>query len=1050
MSRARPSSAAGNDRLRALQALEPRRFVEVAGDPRGVGVLLDIDEAFGEVEFFHSATRSTRERFETSRLQRAFLSPHTRVYFRLRDERWRMGRVRNFLLEDDGSVTYEIRLPNRQEIDVPETALRARALSGAWQPAEVLALGAAETQRWFDARWPAREALIALRAAAQGLTGVASASVELVGHQLDAVRRILHDPLQRYLLADEVGLGKTIEACAVLRQTLLDDARATALVLTPAALVSQWERELSERFDLLPGEGRRVHVLAHGALDEDLPAPSLMVVDEAHKIEPQSSAFARLQRLAREAPKLLLLSATPPIGHEAALLALLQLLDPDRWAGESEARFAEHVARSQEYGRLLLGLRPDASAFVLKQRIAGALALFPEDPEVARFAERFQRAETPADRGEACARLRQHIADTYRIHQRLIRSRRADLEGWEFQPRGPGAVRVEEDDDPALQSGLLALEDWRAEAALVAESRPEAADDLGQRYLELQRALSVGELRHEELTPLFEGEAVLLTALAETLGGGAREARAAFITAVAQRQLRFLRQPSGGAAKLVVFVSDEELAATIAESLHAAEAEQVFDGAYGKSAAEAFAACPGPAIAVFGPSGEEGLNLHFADAILHGDLPTSVSRLEQRIGRLDRFGRTRGPIRHVIVCPAAEEDTPWSAWCDLLRDGFGIFDRPVSDLQFVLSEIEAEVRRRRLAGPQAVLDFREDLAGLLAQHRERLDEQYAMDQLAVGRESALALAEAFEEAEADEADLQIRVGSLLATTLQFGVRRESPDVFTLEWGPNTQLPERPWRSVFAPGLGRPLTWKRRLSVSRPKTALLRPGASLIDALERLLDWDDRGAAFATWRLEPGAGGPGEERLAFRLCWVIAPLNPPAEVLLPGEDGAALRRQAEAFLQPWTLTQHLGPDLRPIEDQAWLEILQRPYQPELEPVATGGRDFNLGSRPEWLRQVIDSQTFAQLCAKAAEEAAASLEASGGFRARVADATARAQRELDRRAARRELRGALDGAEAARRAAALDALVGDLVARPAVRLDCIGAMVVAGYSPQEGRR
>jgi ATP-dependent helicase HepA len=348
-----------------------------------------------------------------------------------------------------------------------------------------------------------------------------------------------------------------------------------------------------------------------------------------------------------------------------------------------------------------------------------------------------------------------------------------------------------------------------------------------------------------------------------------------------------------------VFVSDEELAATIAEGLRAAEAEQIFDGAHGKTAAEAFAACAGPAIAVFGPSGEEGLNLHFADAIVHGDLPSSVGRLEQRIGRLDRYGRTRGPIRHVIVCPAAEEDTPWSAWCDLLREGFGVFDRPVSDLQFVLADIEAEVRRRRLAGPQAVLDFRDELGSLLAQHRERLDEQYAMDQLAMGRESALALAEAFEEAEADEADLQVRVGGLLVSTLQFGVRREDPDVFALEWRPNTQLPERPWRSVFAPGLGRSITWKRRLSLSRPKTALLRPGASLIGALERLLDWDDRGAAFATWRFEPGTGGPGEERLAFRMCWVIAPPSPPAEALLPGEDRDALRRQAEAFLQrPW--------------------------------------------------------------------------------------------------------------------------------------------------------
>jgi ATP-dependent helicase HepA len=1047
VSRTRESSVGSGARGRmAVQSLAPRRFVDVADDPRGIGFLVGLDGDVGDVEFFHSATRAERQSIATGRLERTFLSPQTRVYLRLTDDRWRMGRVRNFFLEDDGSVTYEVRLPNQQDIDVPEAALRVRAFAGSWEPSEALALGAAETQRWFDARWPAREALIALRAAAQGLTGIASASVELVGHQLDAVRRILHDPLQRYLLADEVGLGKTIEACAVLRQTLLDDSQATALVLAPAPLLAQWERELINRFDLMPGRAGRVSVMPHNALGSDLAAPTILVVDEAHKISATSADFPHLARLAHEAPKLLLLSATPTIGHEAALLALLRLLDPSRWNDEPEARFAEHVARSQEYGRLLLGMRPDASAFVLNQRVAGALSLFPDDPEVGRLVQRFQGSEDPAEQAGACARLRQHIADTYRIHNRLIRSRRADLDGWEFQPRGPATVRIEEDDEPGLQQAILALEDWRAQASLAVEADPETTDAVARRYQALQQALSVGDLDRASFAEMFEGEGALLDALAETLGETATE-RAAFIAAVALRQLRFLR-PSGGSAKLVVFASQERLAATVATALHEAGAEHVFDASHGQDVSDAFAACAGGAIAVFGPGGEEGLNLHFADAILHGDLPTSVGRLEQRIGRLDRFGRTRGPIKHIVICPAAEEDTPWSAWCDVLRIGFGIFDRPVSDIQFVLDEVEVEVRRRMLRGPQELLTFCEELTAIVMQHRERLDEQYAMDQLAMARDSARALAEAFEEAEADEEDLQARVGGLLASTLQLEIRRESGDVFALGWGPNTQLPERPWRSVFAPGLGRPLTWKRRLSVARPQIRLLRPGSSVTDALEQLLAWDDRGAAFSTWRLQPGAGGPGEERLGFRLCWVVAPAAPAADALRRGEDPDGLRRQAEGFLQPWTLTQFVGPDLQPIEDPAWIRILDRPYQPEAGP--DGTRDFNLGSRPDWLRQVIDRTAFADLCVQVDREAAAALLNSDAYRARVAEAAARVAREMERRAARRALRAALETEASSMRAAALDELVCDLVAEPAIRLDSIGAFVVAGYVPQVGRR
>ncbi|GAN75852.1 type III restriction enzyme res subunit [Acidisphaera rubrifaciens HS-AP3] len=970
-----------------------------------------------------------------------------RVYFRLSDERWRIGRVRNFFLEDDGSVTYEVRLPNKQDVDVPEAALRVRALAGVWEPGEVLALGASETQRWFDARWPAREALIALRAAGQGLTGLASASVEIVGHQLDAVRRVLHDPLQRYLLADEVGLGKTIEACAVLRQTLIDDVSATAVILTPSALTRQWERELLNRFDLTPGRGGRVQVLPHGDLSADIAAATLLIVDEAHRIEPGSDGFRHLKRLADESPKLLLLSATPPIGHEVAFLALLRLLDPQRWEAETEERFAEHVARSQEYGRLLLGLRPDASAFVLRQRVAGSTSLFPDDTVIADLAHRFQTTEDAAERVTICSKLRQHIADTYRIHQRLIRNRRADLEGWEFQPRGPATLRVEEDADPALQQALLGLEDWRAEALLVSQSEPELADQLAQRYQCLLQILSTAAAPVASLSPIFASEAALLQAIDEAAGDDARIRRAAFVAEVAQRHLRFLR-PTSGPARLVVFASDSDFAEAIVAAIRALGVESVFDAATGQDVADDFAMCDAAAIAVFGPAGEEGLNLHFADAILHADLPPSVRRLEQRIGRLDRFGRTRGPIKHVVVAPAADGDTTWSAWCDLLRDGFGIFDRPVGDIQFVLDAIEADVRRLRLLGPQALLDFREQLAGLVAQHRERLDEQYAMDQLAMARESARALAETLEDAEADEDDLAARVDGLLTSTLQLRVRREGKDILTLNWGPNTQLPEHPWRAQFSAGLGRPLTWKRRLSVARPKIALLRPGSALIDALERLLEWDDRGAAFATWRLQPGAGGPGQERLAFRLCWVVGPSTPPANLLRSGEDAEGLRRQAEGFLQPWTLTQHVGPDLQPITDPDWLALLERPYRPEA--AVDGSRDFNLGSRPEWLRQVIDQTSFANLCASVTAGAAASLEGSELFRERISAASGRAALEMERRASRRRLRGGFDTDEAAARDAILDDIVRDLIERPRLRLDCIGAFVVAGYVPQAPRR
>ena len=93
------------------------------------------------------------------------------------------------------------------------------------------------------------------QAASATASGLASASVRLLPHQLHVVRRLREDPIQRYLLADEVGLGKTIEAGAVLRQLITDAPASRVAVVAPTTLLSQWERELYEKFDIDSDEG---------------------------------------------------------------------------------------------------------------------------------------------------------------------------------------------------------------------------------------------------------------------------------------------------------------------------------------------------------------------------------------------------------------------------------------------------------------------------------------------------------------------------------------------------------------------------------------------------------------------------------------------------------------------------------------------------------------------------------------------------------------------------------------------------------------------------
>ena len=90
--------------------------------------------------------------------------------------------------------------------------------------------------------------LLSQRAASMGMSAMPSSAVELEAHQIEVVRRILQDPVQRYLLADEVGLGKTIEAGVLIRQVILDAAEdALVLVIVPGPLVPQWRSELETK-----------------------------------------------------------------------------------------------------------------------------------------------------------------------------------------------------------------------------------------------------------------------------------------------------------------------------------------------------------------------------------------------------------------------------------------------------------------------------------------------------------------------------------------------------------------------------------------------------------------------------------------------------------------------------------------------------------------------------------------------------------------------------------------------------------------------------------
>ena len=216
------------------------------------------------------------------------------------------------------------------------------------------------------------------------------------------------------------------------------------------------------------------------------------------------------------------------LGHEATLLSMLHLLDPENYRLEDLPLFKEKISKRQENRTIAWDCVMMPAAFVLKQRASKALEFFPSDPIVAHLAPKLieaaksQRQEAVAN---VCGELRTHIAETYRIHHRLIRTRRVDTQGWEFRQRGPDTdenenpplshVFIKADRDERIPLLLDLLEQWReaSRGYLSNACNPDLELMLTKRFIDLFDAISGGDIHLEEM----------LDSLPDTNGEGEQE-----------------------------------------------------------------------------------------------------------------------------------------------------------------------------------------------------------------------------------------------------------------------------------------------------------------------------------------------------------------------------------------------------------------------------------------------------------------------------------------------------------------------------------------------
>ncbi|MCB9751788.1 MAG: DEAD/DEAH box helicase family protein [Myxococcales bacterium] len=298
--------------------------------------------------------------------------------------------------------------------------------------------------------------------ASEGLPTFRGARIRPLAHQLYAARRILEDRSPRFILADEVGLGKTIEAGLVIQALLSADPELRVLVVAPGSMSRQWLRELYLRFGgrafvHVPGgdtteistreRNRRANaallIVSTTAMVEDVSFRDaltertwdLVILDEAHQFPPEHELYQTMRRLSVNSEGFLALSATPSKRQLSGLSGLLALVAPGSYEPDDGKSLAEKLEQRREIWGVLastvdiLGAaraeseddEPDRES--IEFIIGDWKDVLPGEPEIARMLER-------ADDGEVVAldELVAYIQEHYRIDHRIIRTRRRTLD----------------------------------------------------------------------------------------------------------------------------------------------------------------------------------------------------------------------------------------------------------------------------------------------------------------------------------------------------------------------------------------------------------------------------------------------------------------------------------------------------------------------------------------------------------------------------------------------------------------------------------------------
>lgn len=299
---------------------------------------------------------------------------------------------------------------------------------------------------WWQKRYPLQNSLHILKSAAFGFDSLIGSRVFLHFHQVDTIIRAISTESCRFMLADEVGLGKTIEAGSIIKALKSKFQKLRTLIIVPESLINQWKTEMNLKFNL------HFTIWDYRRVIGDMLFPlekmdskegkniiqnynwDMCVIDETHRLlKPNNYAkYNRIADYSEKVKNILLLSATPIQQRQDEYQRLLSLLAPSRYKDMREKEFKELLNKQNYLRKKINPLIRDLSEYLEDELFEDyrddlyEVSVKLNDPVLKELVGKIDHNAT--DQGLQAVRLAlAYITENYQIEQRILRHRRAEL-----------------------------------------------------------------------------------------------------------------------------------------------------------------------------------------------------------------------------------------------------------------------------------------------------------------------------------------------------------------------------------------------------------------------------------------------------------------------------------------------------------------------------------------------------------------------------------------------------------------------------------------------